>query len=128
MGSKRQKNNKIKRINVRLTELEWVDLEREMRRSGYLSKSKFIRESIFSIRRRSVRGIKLSENTSQNLIELISNVKKIGVNYNQVVKTYNSVKERASSYHSEITLKKLYQLTDVLVKNVIALKEKLNEN
>ena len=74
--------------------------------------------------RRAVQEEKLME--SMRL--LVAEVKKIGVNYNQVVKSYNASKSKISSYGTERKMKELYKLTNLLVQEIQLVKELLVGN
>ena len=78
-------------VNVRFTEEEYVNLITLMDLEGYNSKSRFIRDRIFdtTLRRRNLS--KNDANTAKQYELLNSQIHKIGINYNQVVKSINTI-------------------------------------
>ena len=84
-------------INVRFSEKEFEKLNIQMHLSGYNNRSRYIRDSLLSTRVRR-RNLSLNEANVAKQIELLRlDLKRIGVNYNQRVKTLNrlaNVKDR----------------------------------
>ena len=84
-------------INVRFSEKEFEKLNTQMHLSGYNNRSRYIRDSLLSTRVRR-RNLSLNEANVAKQIELLRlDLKRIGVNYNQCVKTLNrlaNVKDR----------------------------------
>lgn len=76
-------------INVRFSEKEFEKLNTQMHLSGYNNRSRYIRDSLLSTRMRR-RNLSLNEANVAKQIELLRlDLKRIGVNYNQRVKTLN---------------------------------------
>ena len=76
-------------INVRFSEKEFEKLNTQMHLSGYNNRSRYIRDSLLSTRVRR-RNLSLNEANVAKQIELLRlDLKRIGVNYNQRVKTLN---------------------------------------
>lgn len=78
-------------INIRFTEEEYVNLITLMDLEGYNSKSHFIRNRIFDTAPRRRNLSKNDANTAKQYELLNSQIHKIGINYNQVVKSINTV-------------------------------------
>lgn len=78
-------------VNVRFTEEEYVNLLTLMDLEGYNSRSRFIRTRIFDTAPRRRNLSKNDANTAKQFELLNSQIHKIGVNYNQVVKSINTV-------------------------------------
>lgn len=78
-------------VNVRFSEAEYENLATLMRLAGYRNRSKFIRESLLSKRYRR-RNLSLNDANLSKQIELLrAEIRRIGVNYNQRVKTLNTL-------------------------------------
>lgn len=76
-------------VNVRFSEKEFEKLNTQMHLSGYNNRSRYIRDSLLSTRVRR-RNLSLNEANVAKQIELLRlDLKRIGVNYNQRVKTLN---------------------------------------
>lgn len=84
-------NIRDKFVNVRFTEEEYVNLLTLMDLEGYNSRSRFIRTRIFDTAPRRRNLSKNEANTAKQFELLNSQIHKIGVNYNQVVKSINTV-------------------------------------
>lgn len=84
------RSNKTIRITFRLTEEEAARLDSDMRFHGYKSMSKYIRRHIFHGRpmRRNYKSI--DSDVTKPMELLIGEVKRIGINYNQAVKSINT--------------------------------------
>lgn len=78
-------------VNVRFTEEEYVNLLTLMDLEGYNSRSRFIRTRIFDTAPRRRNLSKNEANTAKQYELLNSQIHKIGINYNQVVKAINTV-------------------------------------
>ena len=78
-------------VNVRFTEEEYVNLLTLMDLEGYNSRSRFIRTRIFDTAPRRRNLSKNEANTAKQYELLNSQIHKIGINYNQVVKSINTV-------------------------------------
>lgn len=79
------------KISVRLTEKEYETLRMKMELSGYRSMSIFIRDALFSIRLQRRNYSKTDPNLVRQVAMLRSEIRQIGVNYNQRVKTLNTL-------------------------------------
>ncbi len=78
-------------VNVRFSEVEYENLMTLMRLAGYRNRSKFIRESLLSKRYRR-RNLSLNEANLSKQIELLrTEIRRVAVNYNQRVKTLNTL-------------------------------------
>ena len=78
-------------VNVRFSEAEYENLMTLMRLAGYRNRSKFIRESLLSTRCRR-RNLSRNEANLSKQIELLrAEIRRVGVNYNQRVKTLNTL-------------------------------------
>lgn len=78
-------------VNVRFSEAEYENLITLMRLAGYRNRSKFIRESLLSKRYRR-RNLSLNEANLSKQIELLrAEIRRVAVNYNQRVKTLNTL-------------------------------------
>lgn len=78
-------------VNVRFSESEYENLATLMRLAGYRNRSKFIRESLLSTRCRR-RNLSRNEANLSKQIELLrAEIRRVGVNYNQRVKTLNTL-------------------------------------
>ena len=80
---------KDKFVNVRFTPNELVKLDLFMELEGYKSRSKYIRAHALNDRAEH-RIRKLPADIEQKLAVLVSEIKRIGNNYNQVVKAVNT--------------------------------------
>ena len=78
-------------IGFRLTDDEYIRLKSLMSMMGYRRVSLFIRDQLLKTRvqRRNLR--RTEANLSRQLEQLTTEVKRIGVNYNQVVKALNTL-------------------------------------
>lgn len=78
------------KISFRLTEKELLNMEEAMALENYRSRSKYIRK-VLSERKVLRRKLKpVDGNMLKRAMILSSDIKKIGVNYNQVVKAINT--------------------------------------
>ena len=78
-------------VNVRFSESEYENLATLMRLAGYRNRSRFIRESLLSTRCRR-RNLSRNEANLSKQIELLrAEIRRVGVNYNQRVKTLNTL-------------------------------------
>lgn len=76
---------------MRFSEAEYENLMTLMRLAGYRNRSKFIRESLLSKRYRR-RNLSLNEANLSKQIELLrAEIRRVAVNYNQRVKTLNTL-------------------------------------
>ena len=76
---------------MRFSEVEYENLMTLMRLAGYRNRSKFIRESLLSKRYRR-RNLSLNEANLSKQIELLrTEIRRVAVNYNQRVKTLNTL-------------------------------------
>lgn len=84
------KKNKTIRITFRLTEEEAIRFNSDMALQGYKSRSKYIRNNIFRgrVQRRNLKRI--DSNTAKQIELLRTEVNRIGLNYNQAIKSMNT--------------------------------------
>ena len=122
---------------IRLTEEEYAQLRMQMEQEGYLSESRYIRDRVLNRRIVIQRDVRLTDRNFRNQINmLITRVSKIGVDYNQATKKFNSlakatradgspvINARAANYY----LQKVYLLTRKLnreMESIIGLVENM---
>ena len=87
---KKQKNNRTKIVKVRLTEDEFSRMKTLMENGDYPTVSCFLREVISRKRLPDRRTVSKVDDTvlRERMNRMVSEVNKIGVNYNQFVSTY----------------------------------------
>lgn len=127
-------------VGIRFTEKEWEVLTTQMKNYDYLSISRFIRDKVLDKRIKIDRNIVLTDRAFRNQINSLSAiVARIGVDYNQATKRFNSlvkqkradgspvINARAANYY----LKQLNAMTvdlkktmDTIIKMVEALELK----
>jgi len=78
-------------INVRFTDGELDKLMLQMRLSGYNNRSKYIRETVLSKRLQRRNYSRNDANLAKQIDMLRVELKRIGVNYNQRVKSLNTL-------------------------------------
>ena len=78
-------------VNVRFSESEYENLATLMRLAGYRNRSRFIRESLLSTRCRRRNLSRTEANLSKQIELLRAEIRRVGVNYNQRVKTLNTL-------------------------------------
>lgn len=83
------------KISIRFNEEEFLKFRETMNDKGYNSMSRFIRDSIFN-NRMPTRKIDTSS-IEETLNSYLYQFKKIGVNYNQVVRNYGKVTNTKNS-------------------------------
>ncbi len=112
-------------IGLRLTEQEYVELMERMKNVNCKSISKYMRHQVLSGRKY------VSHANNEEVASVLSaftfEIKKIGVNYNQVVKNYNAQRQSMSSFQTERLMKQLEKLTKQLLSNAIEIKNKIEE-
>ena len=119
---------KEKKVSIRMTEAEYSRMKIELTLEGYMSISKYIRHKIFSIPKTApVSSIK-NYKITKDLGVLTAQVKKIGVNYNQVVKKFNSMPGAVKNAEMIRTLIMLQELTKALLIQVRQVKEEIIAN
>lgn len=90
MGEKVDEKNIM--IAVRFSPSELKQLETQMKNYGYRCRSKFIRAKLLDQRIRVDRNVMLTDRSIRNQINSLSSlVGKIGVDYNQATKRFNSL-------------------------------------
>lgn len=138
MGKTREPRSRY--VGIRFTEKEWEVLTTQMKNYDYLSISRFIRDKVLDKRIKIDRNIVLTDRAFRNQINSLSAiVARIGVDYNQATKRFNSlvkqkradgspvINARAANYY----LKQLNAMTvdlkktmDTIIKMVEALELK----
>ena len=138
MGKTREPRSRY--VGIRFTEKEWEVLTTQMKNYDYLSISRFIRDKVLDKRIKIDRSIVLTDRAFRNQINSLSAiVARIGVDYNQATKRFNSlvkqkradgspvINARAANYY----LKQLNAMTvdlkktmDTIIKMVEALELK----
>lgn len=79
-------------VGIRFTEKEWEVLTTQMKNYDYLSISRFIRDKVLDNRIKIDRSIVLTDRAFRNQINSLSAiVARIGVDYNQATKRFNSL-------------------------------------
>ena len=110
-------------VGIRFTEKEWEVLTTQMKNYDYLSISRFIRDKVLDKRIKIDRSIVLTDRAFRNQINSLSAiVARIGVDYNQATKRFNSlvkqkradgspvINARAANYY----LKQIHAMTQEL--------------
>ena len=119
----RTADNKSRKVTIRFTEKEWKGIEEQMANYDYLSFSHFIRDKVLNKRIKIDRSIVLTDRVFRNQINSLSAiVARIGVDYNQATKRFNSlvkqkhadgspvINARAANYY----LKQIHSMTQEL--------------
>ena len=119
---------KDKRVTIRFTDEEYEVLKTRQALEGYMSTAKFIREKVLYaqsiLKPTSIYTGKLAK----EILSLTKQVKKIGVNYNQVVKKFNSMSYAYKHIESKKLMVELQDLTKNLIDQVKELKEEVINN
>ena len=115
--------NKCRKVTIRFTEKEWAGIEEQMANYDYLSISRYIRNKVLNKRIKIDRSIVLTDRVFRNQINSLSAiVARIGVDYNQATKRFNSlvkqkradgspvINARAANYY----LKQIHAMTQEL--------------
>ena len=90
MGNTREPRSRY--VGIRFTEKEWEVLTTQMKNYDYLSISRFIRDKVLDKRIKIYRSIVLTDRAFRNQINSLSAiVARIGVDYNQATKRFNSL-------------------------------------
>ncbi len=90
MGKTREPRSRY--VGIRFTEKEWEVLTTQMKNYDYLSISRFIRDKVLDKRIKINRSIVLTDRAFRNQINSLSAiVARIGVDYNQATKRFNSL-------------------------------------
>lgn len=90
MGKTREPRSRY--VGIRFTEKEWEVLTTQMKNYDYLSISRFIRDKVLDKRIKIDRNIVLTDRAFRNQINSLSAiVARIGVDYNQATKRFNSL-------------------------------------
>lgn len=108
-----------------MTEPEYEKMMAMLSFEGYKSMSKFIRDKVFNIQRPASKKSIYSHKFSNDIASLTKQVKKIGVNYNQVVKKFNAMPPTTKSGEPLKLMSQLYELTKHLIVHVQQLKEQI---
>lgn len=91
MKQNKTTQNRDKRYTIRLTKDEEEKMLSDMKSYDYLSAAKYIRDCILKKKVR-VRNVTVTDRGVRNQINLLTEqVKKIGKNYNQIVRRYESL-------------------------------------
>ena len=86
------KENRSRYVGIRFTEKEWELLRNQMMNYDYLSISRFIRDKVLEKRIKIDRSVVLTDRVFRNQINSLSTiVSRIGVDYNQATKRFNSL-------------------------------------
>ena len=123
--------NRSIRYTVRLTSKEDIEMKSAMELEGYKSVAKYIRHRLLSkdIRRRNLRI--RDENLEKRFSLFVADMKKIGVNYNQVVKAVNILmKQRETNGRGTFSRRSMIQKCtelEALTKMMIDTMEKMSQ-
>ena len=86
------KEHRTRFVGIRFTEKEWEQLCTQMKNCDYLSVSRFIRDKVLDKRIKIDRSVVLTDRVFRNQINSLSTiVSRIGVDYNQATKRFNSL-------------------------------------
>ena len=86
------KENRSRYVGIRFTEKEWELLRNQMKNYDYLSISRFIRDKVLDKRIKIDRSVVQTDRVFRNQINSLSTiVSRIGVDYNQATKRFNSL-------------------------------------
>lgn len=119
---------KERKVTIRMTEEEFSRMKIELSLEGYMSVSKYIRHKIFSIPKTAPASSINSYKITKDIGTLTAQVKKIGVNYNQVVKKFNSMPGSVKNAEMIRTLIMLQDLTKALLIQVRQVKDEIIAN
>ena len=87
-----KKEYRTRFVGIRFTEKEWELLCTQMKNCDYLSISRFIRDTVLDKRIKIDRSVVLTDRVFRNQINSLSTiVSRIGVDYNQATKRFNSL-------------------------------------
>ena len=87
-----KKEYRTRFVGIRFTEKEWELLCTQMKNCDYLSISRFIRDKVLDKRIKIDRSVVLTDRVFRNQINSLSTiVSRIGVDYNQATKRFNSL-------------------------------------
>lgn len=88
----KSKEPRSRYVGIRFTESEWEMLTTQMKNYDYLSISRYIRDKVLDKRIRIDRSIVLTDRVFRNQINSLSAiVARIGVDYNQATRRFNSL-------------------------------------
>ena len=129
-----KKEYRTRFVGIRFTEKEWELLCTQMKNCDYLSISRFIRDKVLDKRIKIDRSVVLTDRVFRNQINSLSTiVSRIGVDYNQATKRFNSlvkakradgspvINARAANYYLrqlQIMTKELKQTMDQIIEMV----------
>ena len=83
---------RVRKISLRLSEKEYLQLLTQMQSNDYRSLSRFIRDKLLDTKTVIRKNVVLTDRNLRNQINaLSSNVARIGVDYNQATKKFNSL-------------------------------------
>lgn len=87
---KKEEDIKSQIISVRMTEKEYNRLHNIVKSFGYKSLARFLREEVLKIKTPH-KPVDIAVQPSEQDVELVIQLKKIGTNLNQVNRVYNSI-------------------------------------
>ena len=116
------------RVTIRFTKEEYDRLKTQQSLEGYMSTAKYIRHKIFSIPKTASLSSINNHKMTKDLGKLTAQVKKIGINYNQVVKKFNSMPGSVKNAEMIRTMIMLQNLTKALLIQVRQVKEEIVAN
>ena len=116
------------RVTIRFTKEEYDRLKTQQSLEGYMSTAKYIRHKIFSIPKTASLSSINNHKMTKDLGKLTAQVKKIGINYNQVVKKFNSIQGPIKNAEMIRTMIMLQDLTKALLIHVRQVKEEIIAN
>ena len=102
MKKKRRMKRKTIHITFRMTEEDAGKLNSLMKLMGYRNRSTFLREQLLRgrVQRRNLR--KTEANLSRQIEQLQTEIKRIGVNYNQAVRALNTLSKLRDKYGNAV--------------------------
>ena len=128
-NGKKSDNPKTIKKTVRFTESEWASLDAARKNDGYSSLSRYIRDLVISRKVTVNRNVELTDESYRRMINgITAEIKKIGTNYNQIAKRYqSSTNARKKDGSHVISTKATIYYMDALEKQTDRLIEKVNQ-
>lgn len=137
MGRPKETNPKAFVCTVRFTQDEKITVRKEMEALGYKSFSHYLRDLIFKKTKYRFRGKVKDRELLVSIDEMTAEIKKIGVNYNQLVKSYNRLhKARALTVpvvddhlsRLDALTKQVFEQQQQFIQKTASLFEMINDN
>lgn len=134
-NGKKSDNPKTVKKSIRFTESEWASLDAARKNDGYSSLSRYIRDIVINRKVTINKNIELTDESYRKMINNITaEIKKIGANYNQIAKRYQSstISKRKDGNPVISTKSTIYYMdalekqTDILIEQVQQMIEAAN--